>query len=113
MWVLGSVTAVEKSASIAIRVDVSSPILCPVRFATISATRRQCAGVRPAWVVPAAISRQAGRMSSNGQWKKSTRGSDAGTSRPSSPAGSGDRVAVQTEAVDGRRDPKPKTKRAA
>ena len=29
------------------------------------------------------------------------------------PAGSGDRVAVQTEAVDGRRDPKPKTKRAA
>ena len=29
------------------------------------------------------------------------------------PAGSGDRVAVQTEAVDGRRDPKPRTKRAA
>ena len=29
------------------------------------------------------------------------------------PDGSGDRVAVQTEAVDGRRDPKPKTKRAA
>ena len=29
------------------------------------------------------------------------------------PAGSGDRVAVQTEAVDRRRDPKPKTKRAA
>ena len=24
----------------------------PVRFATTSATRRQCAGVRPAWVVP-------------------------------------------------------------
>ena len=29
------------------------------------------------------------------------------------PDGSGDRVAVQTEAVDGRPDPKPKTKRAA
>ena len=29
------------------------------------------------------------------------------------PAGSGDRVPVQTEAVDRRRDPKPKTKRAA
>ena len=29
------------------------------------------------------------------------------------PAGSGDRVVVQTEAVDGRRDPKRKTKRAA
>ena len=29
------------------------------------------------------------------------------------PAGSGDRVAVQTEASDGRRDPKPRTKRAA
>ncbi len=29
------------------------------------------------------------------------------------PDGCGDRVAVQTEAVDGRRDPKPKTKRAA
>ena len=29
------------------------------------------------------------------------------------PAGSGDRVAVQTEAVDGRRVPKPRTKRAA
>jgi hypothetical protein len=24
----------------------------PVIFATINATRRQCAGVRPAWVVP-------------------------------------------------------------
>ena len=29
------------------------------------------------------------------------------------PCRSGDRVAVQTEAVDGRRDPKRKTKRAA
>jgi hypothetical protein len=29
------------------------------------------------------------------------------------PGGSGDRVAVHTEAVNGRRDPKPKTKRAA
>ena len=29
------------------------------------------------------------------------------------PDGRGGRVAVQTEAVDGRRDPKPKTKRAA
>ena len=29
------------------------------------------------------------------------------------PAGSEDRVAVQTEAVEGRRDPKRKTKRAA
>ena len=28
-------------------------------------------------------------------------------------AGSGERVPVQTEAVDGRRDPKPKTKRTA
>jgi hypothetical protein len=35
-----------------IRVAVSSPTLCPVRFATMRATRRQCAGVRPAWVVP-------------------------------------------------------------
>ena len=42
----------EKSASFAIRVAVSSPTLCPVRFATMSATRRQCAGVRPACVVP-------------------------------------------------------------
>ncbi len=29
------------------------------------------------------------------------------------PDGSGDRVVIQTEAVDGRRDPKRKTKRAA
>ena len=42
--------------------------------------------------------------------------SDAGESVyriSGAPAGSGDRVAVQTEAVDGRRDPKRKTKRAA
>ena len=37
-----------RSASFAIRVAVSSPTLFPVRFATMSATRRQCAGVRPA-----------------------------------------------------------------
>jgi hypothetical protein len=32
------------------RVPVTT--LCPVRYATMRATRRQCAGVRPAWVVP-------------------------------------------------------------
>ena len=42
--------------------------------------------------------------------------SDAGESVyriSGAPPGSGDRVAIQTEAVDGRRDPKSKTKRAA
>ncbi len=41
-----------KSASIVMRVAVSTPTCLPVIFATINATRRQCAGVRPAWVVP-------------------------------------------------------------
>ena len=42
--------------------------------------------------------------------------SDAGESVyhiSGTPDGSGDRLAIQTDAVDGRRDPKPKTKRAA
>ena len=39
--IIGFLTG-RKSASFAIRVAVSSPTLCPVRFATMSATRRQC-----------------------------------------------------------------------
>ena len=41
-----------KSTSTGMRVSVSTPARFPVIFATTSATRRQCSGVRPACVVP-------------------------------------------------------------
>ena len=40
-----------------------NPTKCPVRFAMISAMRRQYAGVRTAWVVPS------GRITSRSRWR--------------------------------------------
>jgi hypothetical protein len=50
--VLHSQRSAASSLRSSIRVAVSTPTRLPVMRATISATRRQCAGVRPACVVP-------------------------------------------------------------